>query len=220
MKQRSAAAVSDEFRTTATLACTAGTLLLTEPDHRLLRCLLETTDFQVGTLETLRQAFYDRLCMPQSGLYVPPFEHVFRGGRKANGVWHFPPARADGALEVEAIYREQGFRHTTLNVAPLFRSAHLPGDHIGFMLIFLGWMLRSRTGYDTALCSLLGRFVARHLDGWIEPFGERLCAGDTTGYLTAVAAAVSESAAELRRRLPPIRSQARQRTKAGIGTGG
>lgn len=168
-----------------TLILAAAGLLLQEPDEKLLELL-----HQAGVtipLAEIRQIFYDRLVMPQSATFLPPFEHVFRQGKRVSGIWHFPPARPDGAVAVEQLYARFGFDPTRLDICPLLRSPHIPGDHLGFLLTFAALLL------EAGETELLGRFVQRNLDGWVDTWCRLLPLGDDSGYLQQVADAVEEA---------------------------
>lgn len=182
-------------------ALAAGALLLCEPDETVMLQLQAAGHAGGLTLADLRQQFYDRFCIPQSGLYVPPFEHVFRLRSRVENRWHFPPARFDGARDVEALYGLFGFSHTRLDVNPLLRGPHLPGDHLGFMLVFAGWALENGEQYLTrepeAAMQLAG-FVDQHLDRWVEAYGELLEDSEPEGYPAAVGHAVVEAVADVR----------------------
>lgn len=178
------------------LAVTAGSLLLNEPDPAL-QDSLQKAGYHVPAEKSLQQIFYDRLGIPQSGLYLPPYEHVFRKGHQENSTWHFPPARHDGAVQVENIYRFLGFRHREIPVNPMLKGPHIPGDHLGFMLVFVGSALEGiatgKNGEDAVFVSTISQFVEDHLDGWVEEFCALLPVGETAGYLEALADAVQDA---------------------------
>lgn len=185
----------------ARFALAASALLLRPPDERTSALLQAVGAAKEHPLAALRQSFYDRFCIPQSGLYIPPFEHVFRRREKIGSRWHFPPARFDGGAVVEGIYGRFGFRHTELDADPILRAPHLPGDHLGFMLAFVGWVLEGMGRHpDTTpkLAAQIERFIAVHLDGWVEAYGELLQECEPFGYLAAVGQAVNEAVAEVR----------------------
>lgn len=192
----------EQRRAAARLAFTATTLLLRAPDERIRSQLCAAAGTAaVPPLAVLRQSFYDRFCIPQSGLYIPPFEHVFRRRDKAGQRWHFPPARHGAAQEVEAVYARFGFWHTALDADPILSAPHLPGDHLGFMLAFVAWVLQGterEEAMPTELFMQVKKFIASHLDGWVEDYCELLEASEPHGYPAAVGAAVSEAVAEVR----------------------
>lgn len=190
------------FGEAARCALAASALLLRAPDERIRAQLQVAGAARDRPLAALRQSFYDRFCLPQSGLYIPPFEHVFRRGEQRDDRWHFPPARFGGAGAVEAVYARLGFRHTLLDSDPILRAPHLPGDHLGFMLAFVGGVLESAEQNPTVkhdLAACLDEFVATHLDGWVDAYCGLLQQSDPDGYPAAVAGAVVEALAEIRR---------------------
>ena len=187
--------LQEQRTATGQLLLTAASLLVTEPNEKL--CVMLR---QVGcqlSLKQLRQRFYDRLCMPQSGWYLPPYEQVFKKRYRVENVWHFPAAQYDQAVQVENIYAHYAFRHDLLCVHPLLRGVH-PGDHLGFMLVFVGSLLnQSLQGEDWAgLRPELNGFVQAHLD-WLKDFCALLPVGDDSGYLAAVADALREAMTSL-----------------------
>jgi TorA maturation chaperone TorD len=177
------------------LAVAAGSLLLNEPDTAL-QDSLRKAGYHVPAKKPLQQIFYDRLGIPQSGLYLPPYEHVFRKRYRENSTWHFPPARHDGGAQVENIYRSLGFRRLEIPVNPMLKGSHIPGDHLGFMLVFVGSALEGiATGEseNAVFVPTISRFVEAHLDGWVEEFCTLLPVGETAGYLEALAGAVQDA---------------------------
>lgn len=176
------------------LAVTAGSLLLNEPDEDLQHNLQQSG--YASSEQPIRQRFYDRLGIPQSGLYLPTYEHVFRKRSLDDGLWHFPPARHDGGAGVEAIYHAHGFHLSDIITSPLFKGANIPGDHLGFMLIFVGTALQGiGTGeyISEAFSDVISGFISEHLDGWVDSFCKLLSPEEENGYLKAISDAVQES---------------------------
>jgi len=181
------------------LVQTAGSLLLREPDELLCDQLN-----QAGcdlSLHQAQQIFYDRFCIASSPDYRPPYEHAFSRGKFRDGTWHFPPARYDGGASVEAAYRRFGFKPADLAINPMLRAAHLPGDHLGFMLVYAGTVLCSELPVSaewSAIRLYLGGFVQKHLGDWVDDYCRLLGTGDLTGYSETIAAALAEAVALLR----------------------
>lgn len=193
-----AAASLDE---TARGALAAAALLLCAPDERVHAQLQAAGLCRAQPLAVLRQSFYDRFCIPQSGLYLPPFENVFRQRKQVDGLWHFPHARFDSAGTVEAIYSRFGFDRTQLAADPILRAPHLPADHLGFMLAFAGWVLQGATRELTLASALLPPFVAfaaAHLDTWVDAYCDLVQGTEPCGYPAAVGQAVREAVVALR----------------------
>ena len=63
-------------------AAAAARLLLAPPDPALLAALAPLAEAPLDA-ERARQDFYDFLCVPQSGCYIPPYAHVL-----ARGEWN------------------------------------------------------------------------------------------------------------------------------------
>lgn len=190
-------------------ALAAAALLLRAPDEHIRTQLQAAGTATKQPLAVLRQSFYDRFCIPQSGLYIPPFEHVFRRGEKLGERWHFRPARFGGACGVEAVYARFGFRHTQLDADQILRARHLPGDHLGFMLAFVGWAIEGAE-QDAAmrreLAAQLEEFIDTHLDGWVEAYCGLLQESEPYSYAAAVGEAVSEAVTGIRRAVAEIRT--------------
>lgn len=181
------------------LAVTAGSLLLNEPGAAVLESLQAAGHTVSG--ERVRQLFYDRLGIPQSGLYLPPYEHVFRKRERKGGIWHFPAARHDGATRVESIYSALGFQWSKVPANALFNAANIPGDHLGYMLIFAGTGLQgiaSSESENPELAASISLFIRENLDDWVDDFCTSLPMDDTGGYLEALADAVQEAVGLLR----------------------
>lgn len=198
----------DPHDTAAAVEAAAG-LLLREPDGRVADLVAAWSGGPAPSLPAMRQDFHDVLCIPQSGRYVPAFEHVVRRARREGRLWIFPPARYDGGRIVEGYYARLGFTPAALEVAPVFRAPHLPGDHLGFMLAFAAFLLRARErARDSGdVDRWLGMFVRRHLDRWPETYAALL--EDRGGpYLEAVASGVREAVALLRECAGRVRAAA------------
>lgn len=193
----------DGLRGEAARCALAASALLLRPPDEIIYAQLQAAGAASGqTLAALRQSFYDRFCIAQSGLYIPPFEHVFRRRVKIGNHWHFPPARFDGGRAVESLYGRFGFRTTELDADPILRAPHLPGDHLGFMLAFAGCLLEAAErspSYRSVLTAPLASLVATHLDGWVDDYCALLRDSEPDGYPAAVGEAVREAVAEVRK---------------------
>ncbi|RMF13254.1 MAG: hypothetical protein D6757_08335 [Alphaproteobacteria bacterium] len=188
-------------RQAAGYALAAAALLLNPPNEQVQAQLRAAGMMSDQPLESLRQSFYDRFCIPQSGLYVPPFEHVFRRREKVGKYWHFPPARFGGGCAVEQVYERYGFEHTRVKADPILSAPHLPGDHLGFMLAFIGWALRGMAEPGSPHPEIVGdlrTFVAMHLKGWAYAYCDLLQESEPDGYAAAVGEAVREAIDEIR----------------------
>ncbi len=173
----------------------AAALLLRPPDERV-RALVSAWSGETPSLDGMRQDFYDVLCVPQSGRYVPLYEHVVRQARRVGRMWFFPPARHDGGRLVGGYYLRCGFDRRRLEVHPILAAPHLPGDHLGFMLAFVSWLLGARQKAGVRDVEAIDRqlrvFVGRHLDDWVETCSALL--EDRGGaYLAAIASATRDA---------------------------
>jgi len=166
-----------------------GLLLLQAPDTDTLQAL----DLNAANLEEYRQAFYDRLCIPQSGIYLPAYQQVFRNASQdQDGVWHFPPPDYRGGRGVEMMYEQFGFEHHGLPVDPFFQGPQVPGDHLGLMLIFLGWVWDAPRE-DLVAGKKLSLFVGKFLGDWVDRYLVLLPAGQSSPYLDAIARSLGEA---------------------------
>lgn len=182
------------------LVAAAGALLLNEPDDDLSSAL-QQVGFPAADKKELQQLFFDRLVIPQSGLYLPPYEHVFRNRKFDGGIWHFPPARFDGGMAVERIYQAAGFQRCNIIANPLLSGANIPADHLGFMLAFGGLALQRIAGHADSNMVFTGAITAlieRHLGDWVDEFCNLLPLDDSLGYLEALADSVRDAVELLR----------------------
>ena len=185
-------------------------LLLRPPDATTLAALAESSGVNLDPGQA-RQDFYDVLCVPQSGRYVPPYAHVLSRGRMRNvDWWHFPPPRFDGGDSLAPWYDAVGFDPTQLDVDPLLKGPHRPLDHAGFILASLAGLAASgETGQTdrTTADPIIAAFVAAHVGSWLERFCTLLYASGSP-YLAAVAEAIEEAASSARSRYLPAESNA------------
>lgn len=185
------------------LAAAAGLLL--RPPSPVVLAALERSGGASVDIGTARQDFYDVLCVPASGRYIPPYAHVVvRGRERADGWWQFPAPRHDGGDALASWYRALAFDPLGLDVDPLLRGPQRPLDHLGFVLAFLASAVASRaqTGDVHIADAAMGNFVTEHLDGWVDRYCE-LLAGSGSTYLQAVADAVGEAVSATRAEFPP-----------------
>ncbi|RMD62832.1 MAG: hypothetical protein D6826_06415 [Alphaproteobacteria bacterium] len=185
----------------------AAALLLRAPDEQVVTILSEGEEPGPQALAAARQDYFEVICIPQSGRFVPPYEHVVRAARRDGEMWFFPPARYDGGDVVAHIFRNFGFERRALDVEPLWAPPHLPADHLGFMLAFVAWGLDGLAKVDDVVHATwsdeLAWFVEQHLDGWTEIYADLLADRGGT-YLGAVADAVWTSVELVRETLAPV----------------
>jgi hypothetical protein len=188
----------------------AAALLLRPPDAVILEALTETSGFYIDA-DRARQDFYDVLCMPQSGRYIPPYAHVLARGTVRDGeFWHFPQPRFHGGDTLAAWYAAVGFDPTRLNSDPMVRGPHRPLDHVGFILACLA-VLSSDSVKDACesdnKSASVGAFLAQNVGVWFD----RLCNlldKSPSVYLKAVSGAVGEALCAARQRYPDVVSKA------------
>lgn len=152
-----------------------------------------------------RQDFYDVLCVPQSGRYIPPYAHVLAQGRVRNDDWwHFPPPRYDGGDALAPWYEAVGFDPLQLDADPMLKGSHRPLDNVGFIVAYLAGLAASRDsgGTDPATVdAIIITFTAEHVDSWLDRFCD-LLGGSGSPYLESVAEAVQEAVQAMRESCP------------------
>lgn len=182
----------------------AAALLLRPPDACAISALVECSDGLVS-LDEARQDFYDVLCVPQSGRYIPPYAHVLAQGRVRDGDWwNFPPPRYDGGDALAPWYDAVGFDPMLLDVDPMLRGPHRPLDQVGFLIVYLSGLVATREDEDadSAADGVIAAFMAEHLGPWLDRFCE-LVRGSGSVYLRAVADATDEAVQAARSFFPP-----------------
>jgi len=183
-------------------------LVLQPPTSEILAALTESEGVVVE-LDHARQDFYDALCVPRSGCYIPPYAHVLTAGRvKKVGndeLWNFPPPRYDGGDSLAPWYDAVSFDPLQLAIDPMLRGPHRPLDHIGFILAYAAGLAATYAAQPSEESgdsgTILAAFIAQHLQVWPERFC-KLLSGEKSVYLRAVAQAVREGVDSLRRRYP------------------
>lgn len=200
------------------LAAAAG-LLLRPPEPGVLEALARSGGAPVAA-DRARQDFYDVICMPASGRYIPPYAHVItRGREQADGWWHFPAPRFDGGDALAPWYRALGFEPLKLDIDPMLRGPHRALDQVGVMLAFLASAVASRAGASDPHIAdeALGRFIEEHLGEWFDRYCD-LLAGSGSEYLQAVADAAREAVAAARAAFPPTVPADERAAREGSGT--
>lgn len=191
------------------LAVAAG-LLLRPPQRETIAVLVKSGGRDVP-LDVARQDYYDVLCMPRSGRYVPPYAHVLRHGRtEGDDLWHFPPPRFDGGDALLPWYEAVGFDPADLDVDPMLKGACRPLDHVGLILAYLSGMVASCDAgqIDSANGhAVVVAFLSDYFGEWVHLFCD-LLAGSGGVFVEAVGEAVREAvlAVEARFGLPSERA--------------
>lgn len=181
-------------------AAAAARMLLAPPDRALLAALAPVADGPLE-VERARQDFYDFLCIPQSGCYIPPYAHVLARGEGHGEYWHFPPPRFDGGDAMRCWYDAAGFDPAALEVDPLIAGANRPLDHAGFVLAFLAGLLKEAAD-EPGAAALVRDFAEDGLGPWVDLLAELL---DVSGspYLVLLGAGLRELLDDLRSAFPP-----------------
>jgi hypothetical protein len=173
----------------------AAAMLLRPPDALTLTALVESRGI-ILDLASARQDYYDVLCVPQSGRYIPPYAHVLAQGRVRNDDWwHFPPPRYDGGDALAPWYEAVGFDPLQLDADPMLKGSHRPLDNTGFIVAYLAGLIASREAavVDAATADpIIVAFMAEHVDTWLDRFCD-LLGGSGSPYLESVAEAVREA---------------------------
>lgn len=186
------------------LLSAAAALVLRPPDAAALAALAESGGAELNP-DRARQDFYDVLCVPQSGRYIPPYAHVIACSALRNGLWwHFPPPRYDGGDSLAPWYAAIGFDPALLDVDPMLRGPHRPLDQIGFLLAYLAALSTNSESDLTdrgAAGSFVSGFLAQNFTVWPERFCD-LLSGTSSAYLRAVGEAIEEVLQVARERYP------------------
>jgi len=173
----------------------AAALLLRPPRASTLAALSESSGIELDPAQA-RQDFYDALCVPQSGRYIPPYAHVLAQGRVRDGDWwHFPPPRFDGGDALAPWYDAVGFDPMRLDADPMVKGPHRPLDNVGVILAYLAGLVASReTGKTDGATAdaIIAGFLTEHVGAWLDRFCD-LLGGSGSPYLDAVASAVLEA---------------------------
>ncbi len=186
-------------------AAAAARMLLAPPDPALLAALAPVADGPLD-LERARQDFYDYLCVPQSGCYLPPYAHVLARGEGHGEYWHFPPPHFDGGDAMRFWYDAAGFDPAALDADPLIAGANRPLDHAGFVLAFLAVLLKEAADEPVAP-ALVRDFVEDGLGPWADLLAELLGLSESP-YLVLLGAGLRELLDDLRAEFPPATAPA------------
>ncbi|WP_031408123.1 molecular chaperone TorD family protein [Thiomonas sp. FB-Cd] len=152
----------------ASLASAASYLLLNAPDADTL-AVLQRESHKPLELGSARQDFYDYLCIPQSGCFLPPFAHVLSQAQEAAEYWHFPTPRYDGGDALMQWYDAAGFDASLLPADSILASANRPLDHVGTLLAYLALLLDAAQDSE-ADRAVLAEFLGEHLQPWAQTF--------------------------------------------------
>ena len=178
----------------------AAALLLQPPDERILNVLQATSGERLDP-GVARQDFYDVLCIPQSGRYLPPYRHVVLHARDMKDYWYFPPPRYTGGDGLIPWYDTIGFNVSQLNVDVLLAGPNRPLDHLGYILAFLSAVALS-SDENAELSELGSAFADEFLGEWPRLYVSLLARADSV-YLHLVADALNEALDRVKEYFPP-----------------
>lgn len=176
----------EELRRTCDIA---GSLLLKSPEQELIDWIKQCTGQNLAIKEC-QQAFYDYFCFPQSGLFCPPYNHVFSNGLRHGDIWQFPAASFDGGAEEEDFYQKFNFAASMLNIKLPMVHKHVPGDHFGVELLFISCVLTNENLNTPDTWNILKGFICAHLPalkGYTHLLGSQ-----TDPYIKVVAECLEE----------------------------
>ncbi len=181
-------------------AAAAARMLLAPPDRALIAALAAAWRTPPEA-EEARQDFYDILCVPQSGRYIPPYAHVLARGEREAEFWRFPPPRFDGGDALRPWYEAAGFDPARLMADPLIAGPNRPLDHAGFILAYLARLIAAARAEPLGPAVLRG-FLSVHFGSWFDLLAELLEASGSP-YLGLLGSGLAEFALDLRAAFPP-----------------
>lgn len=185
----------------ARLASAASYLLLNAPDGRLLEALRATSGRPLD-LARARQDFYDFLCIPHSGCFLPPFGHVLAEAHETDDYWHFPSPRYDGGDGVLPWYDAAGFEPSALPADPMLSAANRPLDHVGVLLAFLATLLEAARD-DEVDRDVVREYLGEHIQSWADTF-VRLLSQASSDYVALLGETMGDLFDVVRDAYPPI----------------
>ncbi|MEW6622304.1 MAG: molecular chaperone TorD family protein [Bacillota bacterium] len=145
----------------------------------ILRPLLDLDlileDCYIYDQELLTQEYYDRIFVPSSGKYVPPFESAIVGRMAAGDILSYGPLNGSETRHVLACYRSVGFNHEELEIFKPVRYLRL-ADYLGFELAFAAYLCYAQAGEDRSEAAhykwqeLQKIFIEQHLGRWCKDY--------------------------------------------------
>ncbi len=183
----------------ARLASAASYLLLNAPDEQMLAVLEAPAGKR---LDRARQDFYDFLCIPQSGCFLPPFAHVLTQAQKTEDYWHFPKPKYDGGDALLIWYDAAGFDTALLPADPILATANRPLDHVGVLLAFLALLLDAAQDSE-ADRQVIGEFIGEHIQPWSDTFVNLLAQAESP-YIALLGETLHDLFDAVRSEYPPL----------------
>ena len=185
----------------ARLASAASYLLLNAPEARTL-AVLDIAGAGALDLVRARQDFYDFLCFPQSGCFLPPFAHVLSQAQETAEYWHFPTPKYDGGDALLPWFDAADFDAAALPADPVLAAASRPLDHAGVLLAFLALLLEAAGDGETDRM-VLGEYLGEHVQPWADTFANLLCQAESP-YIALLGAALRDLFDAVREVYPPL----------------
>lgn len=183
----------------ARMVSAASYLLLNPPDDQILVVL----EAQAGKLlDHARQDFYDFLCIPQSGCFLPPYAHVLTQVQEIEDYCHFPKPKYDGGDALLTWYDAAGFDTTLLPADPILAAVNRPLDHVGVLLAFLALLLDATQDSEVDH-RVLGEFLGEHIQPWSETFVNLLTQAESP-YIVLLGETLRDLFDEVRSAYPPL----------------
>jgi len=147
-----------------------GWLLTNAPTEALWELIIqENPSMAAIDLEQARQQFYDRMLIPYSAIYIPPFKQVYKKMALDDSIVHFPKPDWQEDKEIANWFRRYGFSIQKLEKDSVLAQANIACDHLGFMLSFCAYLLHCRTT-ENETKNDLKNFVTIHLGIWVDQY--------------------------------------------------
>ena len=181
------------------LTSAASYLLLNAPDEQMLAVLQAPAG---RLLDHARQDFYDFLCMPQSGCFLPPYAHVLTQAQETEDYWHFPKPKYDGGDALLTWYDAAGFDTTTMPTDPILATPNRPLDHVGVLLAFLALLLDAAQDSEVDQ-RVLGEFIGEHIQPWSDTFVNLLTQAESP-YIALLGGTLHDLFNALHSKYPPL----------------
>lgn len=128
-------------------------------------------------LEEIIQDYYDRLFVPSSGKYVPPFESSIINRQMNKGKLEYGKLYGPQTNHVSTCYEAVGFCIKRLQLFESLRAIEIP-DHIAYELAFVCYLCSEEVialeqgKYEKAKRwnNLQHQFLTEHLGNWLEDY--------------------------------------------------
>ena len=147
-----------------------GWLLTNAPTAALFQLAVqEYPELTNITLLQARQQFYDRMLIPYSAFYVPPYQQVYKDMVLKDSTVHFAKPNWQKDNNIASCYQYYGFSIQALEKEPFLARPNTPSDHLGFMLTFSAYLLH-RSRMEPEIRNALEKFVADNIGLWADQY--------------------------------------------------